>query len=290
MKSCIHIYSLIVSFIIVSCTSPFENTGSSSTATSADNVTINFSVQGTGSTTIIFLHGWSNNLSIWDGQMDYFSDKYQTVAIDLAGFGKSGNNRKEWTVSAFAKDVESVYNKLDLDKVVLVGFSMGAPVAVEAARQMGEKVVGIVIVDALQNIDIYHNPEAIQAIDSMMMALIINPSIDNLQGTFFTKNIEASYERILSMIEDNPKIGWSESLQEMLNWNNEECKEALSELMIPIAAINTNQRPTNVEEFRKYAPSFSVKIIPDVGHVIMWDAPDEFNQILENYIQDFTSQ
>lgn len=289
MKSCIHICSFVVYIIIVSCTNTLENTGSSSTATSANNVTINFSVQGTGSTSIIFLHGWSNNLSIWDGQMDYFSDKYRTVAIDLAGFGKSGNNRKEWTVSAFAKDVESVYNKLDLDKVVLVGFSMGAPVAVEAARQMGNKVVGIVIVDALQNVEVHHSPEAILAIDSMMMALVNNPSIDNLQGIFFTKNIEGSYERVLSMLEDNPQIGWSESLQEMLKWNNEECTNALSRLRVPIVAINTDQQPTDVEAFMKYAPSFKVEIIPEVGHIIMWDAPDKFNQILENYIEDFSS-
>jgi pimeloyl-ACP methyl ester carboxylesterase len=44
---------------------------------------------------------------------------------------------------------------------------------------------------------------------------------------------------------------------------------------------------TNVEAFRKYVPSFKVKIIPDTGHILMWDATEEFNRLLEQCIQEF---
>jgi pimeloyl-ACP methyl ester carboxylesterase len=48
--------------------------------------------------------------------------------------------------------------------------------------------------------------------------------------------------------------------------------------------------PTNVEAFKKYVPSFQVKIIPDVAHLVMWDNPEEFNRLLEESIQEFINQ
>jgi pimeloyl-ACP methyl ester carboxylesterase len=42
-----------------------------------------------------------------------------------------------------------------------------------------------------------------------------------------------------------------------------------------------------MEAFRKYVPSFKANIITGSGHVIMWDAPDEFNRLLEESIQEF---
>jgi pimeloyl-ACP methyl ester carboxylesterase len=49
-------------------------------------------------------------------------------------------------------------------------------------------------------------------------------------------------------------------------------------------------KPTNVENFRKYAPSFQAKIIPGVGHLVFWDNPEEFNRLLEESIQEFINK
>ena len=40
--------------------------------------------------------------------------------------------------------------------------------------------------------------------------------------------------------------------------------------------------------FRKYVPSFQVKIIPGVGHFVMWENPEMFNRLLEEAVQEFT--
>ena len=59
---------------------------------------------------------------------------------------------------------------------------------------------------------------------------------------------------------------------------------------MPVLAINTNSEPTYEDVFKKYVPSFHARIVPDVGHVIMWDATDEFNRMLEESIQEFLSK
>ena len=112
-------------------------------AISTDGVKISFSKQGDGDTAILFVHGWSNNRTIWEEQIAHFSQKYTVIGIDLAGFGKSGNNRKSWTISAFGDDVIAVIDQLGLKDVVLIGFSLGGPVIVEAAKKAPGKITWI---------------------------------------------------------------------------------------------------------------------------------------------------
>ena len=256
-------------------------------AMSSDGVEISFDKKGKGIPALIFIHGWTNNRSIWDAQMAHFSKKYSVVAVDLAGCGKSGNNRKSWTMSSFGDDVTSVINALNLDQVILVGFSMGGPVAVETANKVPNRIAGIVLVDTMEDIEAIYSPETITYIDSVFMDLVTNPTPEKLEGVFYKKNPDASFARILDMLSDVSQIGWKESLHENFRWVNEDCIKSLKKIRAPVIAINSDAQPTNSEAFRAVVPSFEAKIIKDVGHIIFWDNPEEFNALLEESIQVF---
>jgi pimeloyl-ACP methyl ester carboxylesterase len=280
------IYVISIILVGIDCKSEPNNI-----ATSTDGVKISFSQQGSGETSIVFVHGWSNNKSIWDDQMSHFSEKYRLVAVDLAGFGESSNNRNDWTMENFSQDVVAVINKLGLKKVVLVGFSMGAPVVIETANRIPDRILGVVIVDMLHNVEMKFPPPVINYVDSLFMDLVFNPTNEKLMaGGFYKKNPEIAYKRVLAMLKDTTRIGWRESLRNTLGWQNEKCAAALSKITVPIRAINSENEPTNIEAFRKYVPSFQANIIPGTGHVIMWDAPNVFNQGLEADVQEFISQ
>jgi pimeloyl-ACP methyl ester carboxylesterase len=75
-----------------------------------------------------------------------------------------------------------------------------------------------------------------------------------------------------------------------MQWQNEDCAEALGKITVPVRAINSQNEPTNVEAFQKYVPSFQADIVPETGHLIMWDAPEKFNELLEADIQAFLGQ
>ncbi len=276
------IISLVV--IIYGCTNEPDNA-----AISSDGVKISFDIQGEGEPTLVFIHGWSNNRSIWDTQVAHFSQKYKVIAVDLPGFGESGNNRQKWTMASYGEDVATVINKLSLDQVVLIGFSLGAPVVIEAAKRVSNQVVGVVLVDWLQDIEMQYPPEVISYLDSVFMDVVTTPTIEKMKP-FFRKNKEASFERLLSMLKDAPRIGWRESLIDIFRWSNEDCIESLKNIQTRIISINSDQTPTNVEAFMKYVPSYKAKIILDVGHVVFWDAPEEFNRLLEESIQEFITE
>lgn len=286
MKNSQLISNCIISVLIIILCGCDSN--SVTTIESFDEVTVSFDNVGEGEPTLLFIHGWSNNRSIWDTQIEHFSQKHQIIAVDLPGFGKSGNNRNEWTMENFGKDIAEIVNQLKLDDVVVVGFSMGAPVAIEAARQIPDKIEGIVLVDNIQQIEMQIPPPMAHFMDSLMMDLINHPTQEKLvSGGFFKHNIDAATKRVMELLDGASHIGWQESLKGYMDWTNESCTKSVQAVKAPIVAINSDMQPTNVEDWKKYSPTFKAKIVKDVGHVIMWDNPTEFNRLLKESIQEF---
>ncbi len=274
---------IAIVYIISSCKSePITSINS------FDGVRLSFDNKGNGDTTIILVHGWANVRSIWDDQVSHFSEKYQVIAVDLPGFGESGNNRSEWTIQAYGEDISTIIQQLNLKNVVLVGFSIGGPIVIETSIKVPDQIIGLVLVDALQEVEVNIPPPMAQYIDSVMMDLINNPAKEKfVVGGFFKNNVDSSFQRIISFLEGASHIGWRESIAGNIKWQNEICTNSIKAVKAPIIAINSDLRPTNVEAFRRYAPGFKVKIVKDVGHLIMWDTPEEFNRLLEESIQEF---
>lgn len=280
---------IALSLLIYSCKKEADNV-----VISSDGVEISFDQQGAGEPALVFVHGWANNKSVWDAQMAHFSKKYKVIAIDLPGFGESGYNRTNWTTASFGEDVAAVIRKLKLKKVVLVGFSLGAYVAIETAKTAPENLIGLVLVDEIKDVEMKYSPEMIVYIDSLLMDLVTNPTNEKFVALgFYKKNPQVTFERVLSMLsghKNTSRIGWKESLSDVWRWQNEDCIGALKKIQVPIISISSDLEPTNVEAFKKYVPSYQLKIIPDVAHVVMWDNPEEFNRLLEESVQGFVNQ
>lgn len=289
MKKPVSLLSFLFLAIILSLSSC--NNEPLTSIESHDGVSISFDNEGKGEPALILIPGWSNPRTIFDAQVTKFSEKYQVIAVDLPGFGESGNNRSDWSMKAYGKDIASIIEQLELDEVIVLGFSMGAPVSIEAALAAPEQVIGVVLVDDLHQVEIQIPPPMAYFMDSIMMDLVTNPSKEKLLAMgFFMHNVDESFERASKFLVGASQIGWRESLTEYMNWQNEHCTASIEAVDVPIIAINSAIQPTNVEAFRKYAPTFQAKIVKDVGHVIMWDNTEEFNKLLEESIQDFISK
>src|SRR6185369_7374306 len=98
------------------------------------------------------------------GQLGPFSQRYKVVAIDLAGHGASGIERKNYTIESFGADVATVVNKLNLQHIILIGHSMGGDVIVDAASQLPRgHIKGLVMVETYNELGSGHTPEQVEA-------------------------------------------------------------------------------------------------------------------------------
>src|SRR5260221_8419282 len=122
-----------------------SNSASSNKTTIDDQgVKISYTDTGKGDTTLVFVHGWCINKTYWSDQVDFFSDKYRVVTVDLPGFGQSGKNRTAWNTETFGSDIDSVLSQLNLKNVILVGHSMAGDIVLQAAINAPDRVIGLV--------------------------------------------------------------------------------------------------------------------------------------------------
>ena len=91
------------------------------------------------------MHGYLSSKEAWTAQIDYFSKFYRVTAIDLLGFGQSGNLRKPFSVGDYAKWLQGVLQALGLKKPHVIAHSFGCRVAVKMASENSRSFDKIVL-------------------------------------------------------------------------------------------------------------------------------------------------
>ncbi len=250
---------------------------------SADGVSISYDVHGRGKPAVVFVHGWCCDKSYWKFQVPYFAERHKVVTIDLAGHGQSGLGREDYTIKAFGNDVVAVVEKLELDEVVLIGHSLGGPVIIEAARQMPEHVIGCVGADTLHDIG---KPYSVEENEKMIVKLKSNfvETMQNFVRDVFT--IEAEPEVVEWAVDNMSSVNPKACISVIENIGKYDLKEAVKDVQVPIVCINSDFLPMKAEANRKYAQNYKVKMMPGIGHFVMMEDPENFNQLLTDTITE----
>jgi Predicted hydrolases or acyltransferases (alpha/beta hydrolase superfamily) len=252
---------------------------------SDDGVMINYYIKGSKKNALVFVHGYSCSSEYWWPQLEYFSKNYTTIAVDLAGHGKSGLNRKKYSMDAFGDDVKSVIEHLDLDQVVLIGHSMGGPVIVKAAGSLGAKSRLIIGVDTFHDL----TTEGIGgfariAVNTMFQLFYDSMTKDSIDDFFIDKTDKDLEDWIRNDALKSPKNISQGTLDALLTMNY---PESLSELSIPMIALNARSfRETKLDSNFDTYKDIQIEFMEDVGHFIMLERPDEFNKWLEAKISE----
>lgn len=254
---------------------------------SFDRVEIVYSVQGEKEPALVFIHGGFADRSFWKNQFAYFSGNHKVVAVDLAGHGDSGADRTEWGILPFAQDVLAVIDKEKINKAVLIGNSLGGPVAIQTARLIPEKAVAVVGIDTFQIFSIkapegYYQARANAFHDNfeatmkeMVQALFHPDTYPELQAYALEIMLKGSPETAAAIMESLSSF---------------DLAELVKGLTIPIRSINGDLYETRIEENRKIHPDFDAVTLPETGHYPMLENPDLFNQTLERILNDLNTK
>jgi pimeloyl-ACP methyl ester carboxylesterase len=246
---------------------------------SADGVHIEYHVYGSGDPAVVLIHGWSCDANYWRAQLDVLKAKYTTVTVNLAGHGASGRNRTDWSMANYGEDVASVVRQIQNSRIVLVGHSMGAPVALEAARRIGDRVIGIVAVDSLKSIG--QPPISAAEVEMRLKpfrADFIGRTRELVTSSFFTKDADAGFVR---KVADDMSLAPPEvAVASMVSLMKMDLAPVVAATHVPVVAINSDTTPTDEARIRKSLPTFRAIVMENTGHFLMMEKPQEFNPIL----------
>ena len=257
------------------------------TAVSADGVPVCFEVRGTetGGPTVVFVHGWSCDRRYWADQLSHFAERYQVVAVDLAGHGESGMGREAWTMPAFGADVVAVAESLGLGQLALVGHSMGGEAIVEAALRLGERVVGLVWVDSYRTLGGTQSATKLQRFLAPFRVDFAAATRSWAQSMFLPSSDPDLVDWVVSDMASAPPEVAVGALQHALSFEPA-IVTALRDMTTPVVAINPDYRPNDIDALRRHG--VKAVLMPGVGHFAMMEDPDTFNRLLAEAVEGFT--
>jgi len=247
----------------------------------ADGVEIVYSVRGAGEPALVFIHGGFADRGFWDAQLQAFGGRHRTIALDLAGHGESGLNRTKWGMEEFGTDVVAVVEAESVKRVILIGNSLGGPVAMEAAWLLPGKAVGVIGIDTFQDLGGRITPEEAKA-----------------QADAFQKDFSGTLKRMTRALfhaDADPKlIAWAESRMArtspqiagpmFLSFAGYDSGASARRLKVPIRAVNGDLYPTDIEAIRKVKTDFDAVVMTHMGHYPMIERPEDFNRLLAGVI------
>ena len=239
---------------------------------------------------VVLIHGWSCDSSYWEAQVPSLRSRYRVVTLDLAGHGGSSADRNDWSMRAFGEDVRRVVDAVDAHSpLVLVGHSMGGPVAVEAARQLGRRVRAVIGVDTFSTIGLPRPP----ATETAARIAFFERDFAGATRLFVTRTFfrtdadPALRERIAAdMAAGDPRVGVA-AVQGLNDWDG---ATAMAELPVPIIAINADLAPTDADRIRRNVPRFELVVMPRSGHFLMMEDPARFNPLLLEQLERFVAE
>jgi pimeloyl-ACP methyl ester carboxylesterase len=255
--------------------------------TSADGVEIAYTHAGQGPVSLLLIHGGLASRAFWAPQLSGLAGTFRMAALDLAGHGNSGRNRENWSIAAFGGDVCAVAAALDLRNVVLVGNSLGGPVALEAAPRLAGRVIGAVGVDTLHAVEAVFPPEEARARASAfrndfqaacreMCSALFHP------GTYM--ELQAWALKVMLTMDQEVVARIMEGLA------GYDLGAAFRSAGVPIRAINGDLWPTEIEANWKLAPDFDAVIMRGAGHYPMLERQDEFNRVLTDMVNGLVAR
>lgn len=105
------------------------------------DIELAYTIEGEGDV-VVLLHGWGCDHSIWQATIDALVPHRKVIAVDFAGFGRSGEPTTVWGVEEYTRSVEALLGSLGVVRPTLVGHSFGGRVSiVYASRNEVERVV-----------------------------------------------------------------------------------------------------------------------------------------------------
>jgi pimeloyl-ACP methyl ester carboxylesterase len=283
---------VLAALLLAACDAQPARNGTSETATSgparalsADGTRIAYRTTGAGDTALVFVHGWTCDQGYWDAQVPAFAKDHRVVTLDLAGHGASDTARKNWSIPAFGEDVAAVIRALPDKRVILIGHSMGGPVALEAARLVPERVIGVVGVDTFNDLG---GREFDPAVFEKFIAELRKDSAGTTRNfvstRFFPEDADPALKKRIAddMASSPPEVAIG-SMEAIFAYD---IKPAAAALKVPLVAINADLFPLmNEAAARQVTPSFRLVTMKGVGHFLHMEAPDGFNAALRAEVE-----
>ena len=236
---------------------------------------------------LFFIHGSGSDHSAWSHQYGRLHKKYNIVAVDLPGHGRSGGDG-ESDVARYCLSVKKLLDILNLKHAVIIGHSLGAAIALRFAINYPQEIAGIALVGGGIKM-----PVNSFFLDFLKTSPPVVPAdvIDLICKYSLAKENRFKYSAPLQKSISQAKV--DVLYCDLSACNQLDLTQELVKINVPSLVIcGAEDKMTPPDFSRQLAAGIDgarLEIIEGAGHMVMMEKPAEFNMILTKFTEQILS-
>jgi pimeloyl-ACP methyl ester carboxylesterase len=261
------------------------------TTTTINGTSINYADTGGDGRPVVLLHAFPLNSGQWEQQVDALSGRFRLIVPDLKGFGGSDapEDASSYSMDDYADSVAGLLDELGVQRVTLVGLSMGGYIAFAFLRRHRDRVEALVLADTRAEADPPEGKEKRSKQQEMVRGEGTSGLIDALTGALIseaTLNSKPDVVDRLRKLMDNPPAGFVGGLEAMKT--RPDSSGELSAIDVPTLVVVGEKDgvtpPDAARTIHNGVGNSEMIVIPGVGHLSNLEAPEDFTAALEKFL------
>jgi pimeloyl-ACP methyl ester carboxylesterase len=241
---------------------------------------------------LVFVHGYTGDVSDWRLQIPEFARDYQVLLMDLRGHGRSEapTDRQSYTVALMTADVDALIDEVGFSRFHLLGHSMGGGIAQEMALRQPERLLSLTLEDTAPKFGLPAN-------DAMFEFRAKRLHVAETEGMAAAARLELPWtpphmppKRLLEVNERQARMSvdaFIGAARGLVDWPGTDGR--LGSILTPTLVIYGElDAPPLVEASRRLAegiPNATPEVIPEAAHSPQWERPDLFNPALRRHLE-----
>jgi pimeloyl-ACP methyl ester carboxylesterase len=240
---------------------------------------------------IVLLHGFCETKEIWKSFMEPLSKKFRVIAVDLPGFGENPPLFKPVTIADIAEQIYNFVHDMGLDKVVMIGHSMGGYVSLAFAEKFPMRLAGLGLFHSTAYSDNAEKKHArdktIEFIERYGTEEFVDEFVPPLFFEGRKKDLKEEIKMVIEMGKNTSKMSVIEAIRAMRD--RKDRTKVLEKIACPVLFIvGKNDIAVNfsssVNQF--WLPAYStVHILNNTGHMGMLERSAETCLMVEHFVE-----
>lgn len=246
------------------------------------NLATEYKDEGSGKT-LLFLHGWQDNLHSFDKVSNLLVKDYRVVRVDLPGFGGSELPKEDWDLSRYVSFVADFIKKLNLDIYAIVGHSFGGRILIKGSASDTLKVEKIILIGSagVANRKTFRNYFFKFLAKLGKIFTLIPPFL--FWRDFLRK-------KIYKMIGSRDYVKAGALRKTFVRVINEDLSLSAKKISYPTLLIwGKNDTETPVyqgEKLSNLIQNARLEILPDSGHFVHQEKPIEVADLIKKFLEN----
>ncbi len=251
---------------------------------------------------VVLIHGWCMSSAVWKYQYGGISSSMRLLAPDLRGHGRSRGICDGLDFEGFAGDLVDLFDELKLSKVILVGWSMGAQIAIQSFAALSGRLAGMVLVSATPRFTASDDfPHALAVNEAGGMRIKVQRNKQRALDGFYTRLFaegelenHSSGAEIKQLLASIPAPDTAVVLDALNALSRTDMRGLLAAITVPTLVVNGAQDriclPQASTYLKEHIPGAGQAVFSECGHAPFLTQSHQFNAEITRFARSVCEQ